>query len=366
MELNHRTAQNIECAGCQAKFSSASALMYHIENDECSVIRLEDFQMQRAEKQIHKDACEANGELFTTASSIHNVPTVLNASTGTDLLDNKHVHDSGRSLSNALGGPILPASHEQFPPLAKAPTPSKPNEQFSPHKSARSAKSRGTATNLMNFDNVEKSMAGLEIGHDAWSKWAERSQSQDDQGYVKGWLASMNGSAIPPSDNNSEVASMYDKKIAGSTISENIPPSVQSAGETSSAVHRHIIQMPAHSIISTNAPLDLDRFFDALLQQYVCPGQRCRRKFRRAELFRQHLLTSAHIGGQVVCPTCLKRFATTFAWVAHCESASKRCDIRNSSNLNHVVREITGGVLATQGNMDDGTVKYVAPKIHEW
>ncbi|EXJ84839.1 hypothetical protein A1O3_05513 [Capronia epimyces CBS 606.96] len=366
VEQSHRTAQKLECAGCRALFSSASALMYHIENDECSVIRLEDFQMQRAEKQIHKDACVASGELFSAPSSVQQAPTVLNTNNGTDLLDSAAVHNSSRSLNNALGGPISPASHDQFPPLATAASHPRPNEQPSREKSVLSNKSQDTASNLINFSNVENNMAGLQIGHNAWNTWAQHGESQEGHGYVKGWLASVNSSTKPPSANNSEVASMYDKKVAASVVSENMPPSVRPPGETSSSVHRHIINMPAHSIISSSAPLDIERFWDALHQQYMCPGERCRRQFSNAEQFKQHLLTSAHVGGQVVCPSCLKRFATTFAWVAHVESPSKRCDIRNSINLNLVIREITGGVLGTQGHMGDGTVQYIAPKIEEW
>ncbi|KAL2444116.1 hypothetical protein ABEF95_015042 [Exophiala dermatitidis] len=377
LEQNHRTAQKLDCAGCQERFTSASALMHHIENDECSVIRQTDFQMQRAEKQIHKDAFLASGEPFSTTASGYYDPSALNANNGTDLLGARDVYDSSRSFNNALGGPIVPDSYEQFPPLSKPSAPSPATEQPTPTKSALGKNAQDTATNLMDFDKVEKGMAGLEIGHNAWTKWAQGGKAADSQGYIKGWLATMNSSSTPPMDNTSEVASMYDKK-AVSTVSANVPPrvapnvapsvtpSMQPPNPNASVVHERIIHMPAHSIVSTNAPLDIERFFDSLHQKYICPGQKCGRQFATPHNFRQHLLTSAHVGGQVTCPTCLKRFATTFAWVAHCESASKRCDIRNSTNFNHVLREITGGVLGAQGHMEDGTVQYVAPKIEDW
>ncbi|EXJ94427.1 hypothetical protein A1O1_02822 [Capronia coronata CBS 617.96] len=370
VEQNHRTAQNIDCAGCHAKFASASALMYHIENDQCSVIKLEDFQMQRAEKQIHKEACVANGEIFSTGSSMQSIqraPTISSINNGTNQVGGRPVRNSSRSLSNALGGPISPASHEQFPPLSRATIiPGQNQQQVAPDRSVLGAQSKDAASNLINFDNVEKSMAGLQVGPSAWDSQGQGGESQGGEGYVSGWLASVNTSTRPPPDNNSEVASMYDKKVAASAVSENIPPSVQGPDRNPFSVLNRIIQMPAHSIISSNAPLDIERFWDATLQQYTCPGERCRRHFANTDHFRKHLLTSAHVGGQVVCPSCLKRFATTFAWVAHCESPSKRCDIRNSANLNHVIREITGGVLATDGHLNDGTVQYVAPKIEEW
>lgn len=189
-------------------------------------------------------------------------------------------------------------------------------------------------------------------------------QEEDASGRVKGWLNSVNNTVTPPSDNHSEIASMYDRKVPTSTISAKVQSSTR-AQPNPDAPRRHIIQMPAHSIVSSDK-LDTERFWDAIRQEYICPGEKCRRHFKTVTDFRQHLLSSAHVGGTVVCPLCLKRFATTAAWVSHTESASKKCNIRNSVHFNQVLREISGGVLGANGHMDDGTVNYVAPKIEEW
>ena len=263
------------------KFRSAASLMNHIENDECSIIRLQDFQMQRAEKQIQKDAWVAETDPFN-----------INPSARTNL---------GTEHSTGLLDGVLPD----------------PN-------------------------------------------------SKRDNADVNGWLASVKSTANPPSDNHSEVASIYNRKTSESVMSENVPPSIRPTDIDPAAGHKHVITMPAHSIITTTSSLDMERFWDAIRQEYICPGEKCRRTFKSRLDFQKHLLSSAHVGGQVVCPSCLKRFATTTAWVAHCESASKKCDIRNSSDFNNVIREITGGVLGTQGFMEDGSVQYVAPKIQEW
>jgi len=154
----------------------------------------------------------------------------------------------------------------------------------------------------------------------AWKDDPEETPAGGEDARVEGWLNSVNSTVKPPLDNHSEVASMYDNKAPSIVVSENIPPNTR-AQPNVNAPHRHIIQMPAHSIVSSTR-LDTERFWDAIHQEYICPGEKCRRHFKSPHDFQKHLLTSAHVGGTVVCPSCLKRFATTTAWVAHTESAS--------------------------------------------
>ena len=65
---------------------------------------------------------------------------------------------------------------------------------------------------------------------------------------------------------------------------------------------------------------------------------------------------------------CLKKFTTTWALIAHCESASRRCRISKSANYNQILRELTAGLLGTQGHVEDGTgdVRYVANPVDDW
>lgn len=337
--------------------------MNHIENDECSIIRLSDFQMQRAEKQIQKDAWVAETDPFTINPSGWDKRTNLGTERSTGLLDSSPKRGpAARSLSNALGGPISTLSHEQFPPLNNI------------GNSNLGTQSRMTSSNLVDLDDdPANDMARLHISGTkspntrVVNPEPSKSGAPDNSRLVNGWLATVNSTANPPSDNHSEVASIYNRKTSESILSENVPPpSVRAADPDPAAGYKRIISMPAHSIITSNSTQDRERFWDAIRQEYICPGEKCRRTFKGALEFQKHLLSSAHVGGQVVCPSCLKRFATTTAWVAHCESASKRCDIWNSSDFNNVMREITGGVLGTRGFMEDGTVQYVAPKIEDW
>ncbi|OAL40342.1 hypothetical protein AYO20_00078 [Fonsecaea nubica] len=365
IETYHRSSQTMECAGCGQKCRSASELMQHIEKDECEVIRLQDFQMQRAERQIQKDAWEAETDPFAI-----NPPTWNQTSSGTnnsrpDLLADMANYEAGRSLSNALGGPISTASHEHFPSLSQAADSKAVNTSATPQQSNHGVK---VTRDLGDLDNrAAEAISKLHISQPTWSTQQDAGTSKEDtqSGLVRGWLNSVATTAEPPTDDSSEVGSWYDRKASSSGTLDKVPPAYK-VRPNSGAPLQHIVRMPAHSIVSTSNGLEIEKYWDSIGQVYSCPTAKCKRQFKTPADFKAHLLSSAHIGGQVTCPSCLKRFTTTAGWVAHTSSASKRCDIRNSANFNQVMRELTGGLLGTQGYNDNGSVKFVAPKIEDW
>jgi hypothetical protein len=342
--------------------------MFHIENDECSVIRLTDFQVQRAEKQLEKDTWEQETNAFGLPR-INSTQQSQRAGTSLGLIDDVPASRAERSLHTAIGGPISTASLQQFPPLLPSAAATTPDPVILGNQPI---KARATANDLIDFDQAAVDMTQLHISQASLTQNPASANYQPTQdttnatNKVEGWLDSIGTSTKPPQEDYSRVASIYDQKATIPVVDENAPPASNGTNPTLNAKHAHITTQQATSVISRSTVLDVERYWDALQQQYVCPGNRCNRQFNQAQHFRDHLLSAAHVGGIVVCPSCLKRFRTTAAWVAHTESASKKCDIRNSVNFNMVMREITGGVLGTYGFLDDGTVNYVAPKIQDW
>ena len=112
--------------------------------------------------------------------------------------------------------------------------------------------------------------------------------------------------------------------------------------------------------------LQLDKYWDVIQQKYTCPGIKCRRNFRTPHDFSDHLLSPAHVGGHVVCPSCLNIFKSNSALISHMESGSKNCLVRNSTNYNQVLREVSAGLIGTSGQMDDGSVRYDMPSDEGW
>ncbi|KIW21113.1 hypothetical protein PV08_01693 [Exophiala spinifera] len=359
VEQSHRTGQNLSCAGCNTRFQSAASLMQHIENGECEIIGSRDFQMQRAEKQLLKETWAKETDPYNLSSPMES--RTAGSARSRSLMDNE-AENAGGGVSLYQPGVHTSASSEQhFPPLGT-----------NPPKSRASSKSQVTTSNLINFDERANDMARLRISQSRpqarpWDPHAEPAPApRENTASIRDWLGSVNSRTNPPSDNHSEVASIYDRKAAESAVSENHVPPSQRGGPFAVPGGRQVITMPAHSIITNTSGIDLEKYWDSLRQEYMCPGDRCLRAFKDQLDFKNHLLSSAHVGGQVTCPSCLKKFASTTAWVAHCESASKKCDIRKSADFNNVLREITGGVLGTSGFLGDGTVKYVAPRIEDW
>jgi hypothetical protein len=308
--------------------------MRHIEEDECSVIRVTDFRMQRAERQIQKDAWEEETAPFgvKSPSSYRSLPQNLH--NGVDLMDLNSALASDRPLHVAGVSSAAP----QGPPNS----------------------------NLLDLENATEAVSNLDLNapSQAIGQAADRAPEHSNNPHVNRWLHDLTHSVQPTSDNSSDLASMYNKPQTTSDVAQTDVPPITQATPNNSAPHQHI-NFRTHSLVPSTQN-NTERYWDPLHQVYRCPSSKCKRDFSSAQDFRTHLITSAHVGGQVTCPKCLKKFTTAAAWVAHSESASKKCDIRNSYNYNQVMREITGGVLGTAGFEENGGIKFVAPKIEEW
>ncbi|KAK5049068.1 hypothetical protein LTR84_005491 [Exophiala bonariae] len=357
VEQMHRQSQKLECVGCNSRFTSAASLMFHIEQDECRVIRQSDFKIQRAERQLEKEVWESAND-----PSAFGLPLIATrhqsqsqGTTAGNLLDDEPTSRPVRSLQNAIGGPISASSLQQFPPLNST--------GITTASGSHSHTAPVGPHDLIDLDSAIVDMKQLRISQAALQRNIGALEGTTKASYkVEAWLNSNDPSSKPPQDDDKEIASLYDKKSPA--VDEVTKPEPTVTLSSINENHNHIVTLPASSVLSaTTSMTDVERFWDAVQQQYECPAYRCKRKFNRARDFREHLLSPVHAGGEVICPTCLKRFRTTASWVAHTESASKKCDIRNSANFNTVMREITGGLLSTSGNMDDGTTpNFVAPR----
>lgn len=360
----HRQTQNLDCAGCQTRFTTAAALIFHIEQDDCRVIRRSDFQIQRAERQLEKDAWISLNETsaFGLAQTSPRQPFQgQDNDTPSFMNDDPTPARPGRTLQTAIGGPISTASLQQFPPLNSTDPATIPANNHSHDPKV-------APSDLIDLNSVVVDMKQLHMSPTILDRSPQSTKDTAKAAYkVEGWLNQTVGPSTPPQDDYNNVASIYDQKVVA--VDENTKPEHTNvhSHSNSNGRHSHITTQRVGSAFSASTVMgEVERFWDAVQQQYLCPGYQCNRKFHNARDFREHLLTSVHAGGVVVCPTCLKRFKTTAAWVSHTESASKKCDIRNSADFNTVMREITGGLLGTAGQKEDGTVNFVAPRIQQW
>lgn len=95
-------------------------------------------------------------------------------------------------------------------------------------------------------------------------------------------------------------------------------------------------------------------FYNALLQRYRCPFERCADvSYSLPEDLEEHL-RSWHMTPQFRCPVCLKVFKQASALVRHTESFG-RCRVRFSDVYNELLNEVSGGFLKSR--------QVVQPKI---
>jgi hypothetical protein len=305
--------------------------MQHIERDECKVITQEVFERRRAEGAIAKDAWAAQ-----LTPQIENVPrgpisTFSDVDTtehgGVSLLDQDilaeiNIHSPRRDyLTPSLN---MLSLRDQYPTLSNPP----PRNQ---HRSTNKDKE----SNLTSFNGVDIS-GDIKSSKPAWIKSMPAGSSL---------FKNANTGPLRPANHD----------IDNARRSSACKPAL------STDPNAHVTTRPAPMI---PAPiLEPMNHFNDLTKKFECPGRKCGGGFDTIEAFNAHLTGDAHVGGRTVCPSCLSKFASTMALVAHCESPSKRCNIRNTANYNQVLREITGGLIGAEGHHIDGSVRYVANDI---
>jgi hypothetical protein len=306
--------------------------MQHIENGECKVITQEVFERRRAERAVAKDAWAAQ----LRPDLDKNVPRGListfseadtNEQGGVSLLDDDNLLESNMHstyqqdyLTPSLNMLTL---RDQYPTL--------------PHlKSSKQAKviDQQDGSDLMSFE-------GDRINN-------------DKDGSKPTWNASSPAASALFSSSKSPLRPTADNNDIGGASSASRP-------SLSTDPNSHISTQPAP--LTPSSILEPMNYHNEITRKFECPGRKCGGSFDTIEGFNAHLTSSAHVGGRSVCPSCLKKFPSTMALVAHCESPSKKCNIRNTANYNQVLREITGGLIGAEGHHIDGSVRYVANDI---
>jgi len=78
-----------------------------------------------------------------------------------------------------------------------------------------------------------------------------------------------------------------------------------------------------------------------------------------------HLTSGYHQGTDHRCLKCLKVFKSPTALIAHMESSSERCRMRETQSFGNVLHVVSGGYLGVQGRHADGTIKIQAPEVDD-
>lgn len=362
-------------------------MIYHVEHDECPIIKLKDFHRERAERSVQKDAWT---DLLDSqqGSSVVTAPLASGSlddedNGGVSLLEHNGTgleldwQGRPRAASSQFENPLVPSRSGPYrapQPLVSGNTITSLNKFPALPSAAPRAKRHDANANgdLIDLEGAHNSFAKLEVGSGVWT--ADKAQPTSQQLFPNakpalqeddtGEYGNLSEVSFKTYGTGSKVPTMLERVAQDVQSQGSIPASAPLHGrDANSALSRVSTQQ---KLIKSGGTLKTGDLWDAIREMYVCPGSKCGRMFKDHDSFYDHLLSPAHVGGHHTCPSCLNRFNSVTAWVNHAESGSKGCQVRNSYNYNQVMREMTAGLLGAGGHMEDGSVKYVAPGDEGW
>jgi hypothetical protein len=325
----HKTEQRLVCVGCAGIFTRAGALMGHIERGECRNIRSKDFAEQRIKKDIMKAAMlqeyEAREDLDVQSEPDQDTGGVSLAASITKGL-NEAVFDKA----------IIKPSHLSTKRDREAAVVSSylmdPDQHFPELETTAKASTKASVKRAVDLlaDDVE----GIDFSKvPAWGGASGVKLFNDAKpSTIHEWVA----------DVNNKIDTLED-------------PEVMSSKQSTKESYEDRMQWNPYE------------YLNALTGQFTCPHKICGRMFKSAKEFEGHLLSPAHTGGTIRCPSCLRIFKSHSALVSHCENATQRCKISKSANFRQIIDQISGGILEIgEGRFADGTVKYLAADKTFW
>ena len=366
------------------KLLGAASYVAHIGKNECEVITLEDYDRLRAEKQIEKDAWEAALDTQNVRYGDSSLASEAGTHGGAPLMDDDPrsistdyrsasdldsglsplqftVNASQQSASN-LASSITNLSIDKYPPLPAQVKPAK-KENVLPKPTVING-------DLLDFDEPETKNTPGQPGQNpgAWNsiRTASRRFSRPNEGKAYPSQSDLSGfaSEVP---RTTLTGATYGKSthLSGSNTSTDRTPIPGTDRPVKNDPNLRFAEVQTEARVVPRSILNPMNYYDELLDKFVCTGKDCKRKFDTAEAFKGHLITGTHVGGRTQCPTCLRKFPTTWALISHCESASRKCKISKTANYNQILRELTSGLLGTEGHTESD-VRYVAVPVREW
>ena len=75
---------------------------------------------------------------------------------------------------------------------------------------------------------------------------------------------------------------------------------------------------------------------------------------------KRHLTSGVHQGTDHTCLKCLRHFKTAYGLIAHMESNSERCRVKDTEHFGQILSVVSGGFLGVKGRNADGSIKISA------
>ncbi|BDD55272.1 hypothetical protein MAP00_000810 [Monascus purpureus] len=319
---NHRADQDLVCCGCQEHFKTASALVRHIEFDECLRIDGNRLVQEQAKKILIKQALKA-GE----GDPMPIIPK--------DVDDNDDIE----------GGVKL-------------------NMQDLENQEAMQNQTKWHAHGSSTLDTtIDKH----------WPKPGSKAKGTTARKSISGDLMGFAELSLNSGDNDKESPSSAKEKGKARFSSSTSQGSAGDEGEKKSEAQakpklcKSNSQFGLHGILDAgrmlrmlNGSWDATAFFNSFRGTYDCT---CGKSFLSMNEFQEHVLGKTGAKKDTECPACYRQFKTIAALIAHFESPSTRCTVAGLDGYGQIMDEISGGFIQVNGILEDGTPKYEAGRV---
>ncbi|KAL9032631.1 MAG: hypothetical protein Q9180_006391 [Flavoplaca navasiana] len=331
--VTHAASHNVKCRACDTTFAKGAALVLHFEKNLCHPkdkhgISADRFEAQRA----------AMAMVLQTKNSDRAPQT---ESTGGSLGRLESVDFGGSVAGSSVHGgvPIEASEQPDFLTDHGRGTPSEASDHterpLSPHES-------DAETDLLSFPDDPRDALNA-------SNLAALDQGRMARTGLADWPAlGSHKDALVKGMSNVSVSAGGVGEIPGSP-GIYAPPSVQPSKS-------------GYSVAGEMKGVELQP--NAITGEWECPYYKCNYKGLLRQDLEAHFddRNNGHRGFEHQCPSCLKRFKTASAIIAHLESPTVRCTIRNSRGYNNILHLVSGGHLNVSGRHNDGTYRLVVPK----
>ncbi|KAL8690828.1 MAG: hypothetical protein Q9224_004313 [Gallowayella concinna] len=345
-EVMHAASNNVKCRGCDTTFAKGSALILHFERDQCR-------PMDRMG--ISADRFEAQRAAMAMAMQTKNTKRVAQTdSAGGSLRRADPIHQS--VAASSVGGVPIDASEQpdfltdndlesrsfQFQALSR--TSSGTERPASPTESH-------AETDLLSFE------------HDRPDALNASNLATLNQGYGPGGTAATSGLADWPALGTDKGKGKIIEGMSNMDISA--AQSFANAQDDGRArIHAPPSVQPSKSGFTVVGETGVELRPNPVTGEWECPYYKCNFKALIRQDLEAHFedRNNGHRSYEHQCPTCLKRFKTASAIIAHLESPSVRCTIRHSKGFGNVLHLVSGGHLNVAGRHNDGSNRLVVPK----
>ncbi|GAB1743090.1 hypothetical protein NU219Hw_g8946t1 [Hortaea werneckii] len=344
-EQFHQADQSIYCPakddGCHLLFTRAAHMIAHLEHGECAVIGAYEFRASIVHKHVVKQIME-NPEEFAHNLQVNKafadrrrgLSAITDSTESQKQGEGQHGNILDEESDDQKGGyePLQPETE-----LMQAPCSSSRANQETWPRLPRSALSQ-----------LDHSMKSLSIGSHA----------------AKSGVQTRTSLALPTSS-----ATVENRPVKGTEANQKEITAAWSTGKTSQALfkdskptpptkelakkHEEELASPKNNLMYSHfydpesQEYDPDFFLSPYTERYECPFPGCGfeggSSFDLPSELQEHL-SWAHLRTNLSCTTCLKRFGSATALVAHIES-TQRCRIKDSSNYHMLLDFISGGFL---------------------